>query len=223
MGSADTSNDAPAPLWLRPPPESMTDGIVTLRRWRVADADGFCHVINSSRAEFVEWFPWAKEHYGRDKWCEFRERKARGWRQGRTWSYALTRADEPDIVLGSCDLGLSQGNQGLNVGYWLATAYLGRGYATRAAAMLTRSALEDMGSPFARIVHDVANERSARIPRRLGYVCEGETQPPPGEENPENRPDVAWIKYAVAEGGAGAQGSESALLSPSREESSCPA
>ncbi len=145
------------------------------------------------------------------------DRKARGWDEGRTWSYAITRAEDTDNVLGSCDIGLWDGNRGLNLGYWLATEYLGRGYATRATAMLVRAAFEDMGTRLVRIVHDAANERSARIPRRLGFECVGEHQPAPGDENPENRPDVSWIKYQ-GEAGAAIQASGGVMLCSSRVE-----
>jgi RimJ/RimL family protein N-acetyltransferase len=196
METLESNTNATFPE-LKPPPESMTDGIVTLRRWQSPDANAFCHVINSSRAEFKEWFPWADKAYTLQDASAFMDRKMRAWEEGRAWSFAIMRAgdDAHDQLLGCCDVALWNDTAALNAGYWLATERLGRGYATRAVLLLTLAAFEVMGAPAVHIVHDVANIRSSKIPQRLGFERVGEFQPLPGDENRDNRPDVAWVKY----------------------------
>lgn len=189
-------NTNPTSPDLKPPPESMTDGIVTLRRWQSSDNDAFCHVINSSRSEFKEWFPWADKAYTLQDASAFIQRKARAWTEGRAWSFAITRGrDANEQVLGCCDVSRRSDTTALNAGYWLATEHLGRGYATRAVMLLTSTAFQVMGAPSVHIIHDVANIRSSKIPQRLGFGRVGEFQPSHGDENRDNRPDVAWVKY----------------------------
>ena len=73
------------------------------------------------------------------------------------------------------------GNAGMGVGYWLATPATGKGLATRAAGLLTRTAF-DLGAELVQIWHHAGNARSMAIPRRLGYRFLGVQSVPKLEE-----------------------------------------
>lgn len=62
------------------------------------------------------------------------------------------------------------GPGGLEIGYWIRTSVAGRGYATEAAAAVTRTAFKVPWVEFVEIRCDPNNLRSARIPARLGYT-----------------------------------------------------
>ncbi|OAA71577.1 Acyl-CoA N-acyltransferase [Cordyceps fumosorosea ARSEF 2679] len=183
----------PAPT-LRPPPlESVTDGTVTIRRWLASDADALFHIITNSRARLAAWMPWARRDspYQRHEAVAFTERTALRWDAGSGWDYAITTGEQ---VIGSCGLRRREDNPGVDAGYWLAEGHTGKGLATRAVGLLTEQAW-GMGVPSVRVVHDEANGRSAGVPRRLGFECEGEVE---AEDNPEGRRDTVWVKYRGA-------------------------
>lgn len=60
----------------------------------------------------------------------------------------------------------------LEIGYWISVRHVGRGYATEAAAALTRVAFEVHGVERMEIRCDPRNEASAAVPRKLGYTHE---------------------------------------------------
>ncbi|WP_236683685.1 GNAT family N-acetyltransferase [Demequina flava] len=58
----------------------------------------------------------------------------------------------------------------LELGYWIDRAQEGRGLVTEAAVALTLVALNLAGADIVDVAHAPSNERSASIPRRLGFV-----------------------------------------------------
>ncbi|KAJ2972100.1 hypothetical protein NQ176_g7350 [Zarea fungicola] len=180
----------PAPTLIAPPPEVLNDGVVTLRRWRISDADMLFAAITVSRPRLAEWMPWARnETYEREEAVGFLKRTTTKWEDNTEWNYAITITQGGGLeeILGSCGLMRRDDHPGLDIGYWLANGYTGYGYATAAAKLLTAQGLE-MNAPSVRILHDKKNTRSGAVPRRLGFECEGEIET-------DGSLDVAWVKY----------------------------
>src|SRR5204863_353260 len=61
----------------------------------------------------------------------------------------------------------------LEIGYWVRSHLAGRGFATEAAAALTRVAFELCGTERVDIRCDPDNAASRAIPRKLGYTEDG--------------------------------------------------
>ena len=61
----------------------------------------------------------------------------------------------------------------LEIGYWVRADAIGQGFATEVAAVLTRVGFEHFGLDRVDLRVDPENERSAKIPRKLGFVEEG--------------------------------------------------
>ena len=74
-----------------------------------------------------------------------------------------------DKVMGQVGLYGRIGPGALEIGYFIASNMAGRGYATEAAAALTRAAIEECGVDHVEIRCDPENAASAVIPKRLGY------------------------------------------------------
>ena len=62
----------------------------------------------------------------------------------------------------------------LEIGYWVHAAFVRRGIASKAAALLTDAAFAIPDIERVEIHHDKANSASAGVPRRLGYRFVGE-------------------------------------------------
>jgi RimJ/RimL family protein N-acetyltransferase len=65
------------------------------------------------------------------------------------------------------------GPGGLEIGYWVRSAYTGRGLATAATEALVRQAFGLPGVDWVEIVHDELNVASGQIPRKLGFTEAG--------------------------------------------------
>ncbi|OAQ89734.1 GCN5-related N-acetyltransferase (GNAT) domain-containingprotein [Purpureocillium lilacinum] len=179
-----------------PPPEQLGDrnDDLILRRWRTTDTDGLYAAASSSLAELARWMPWAAKGYSKADADGFLARSAgRAWDVGEDYDFAIIAEGR---IVGSCGLMRRIGPGGLEIGYWIASDATGCGLATRAAAMLARAAFA-MGADRVQIRHDEANERSAGVPRRLGFRCLGEAPPidattelpTPGTRSPK---DLVW-------------------------------
>jgi RimJ/RimL family protein N-acetyltransferase len=88
------------------------------------------------------------------------------------WIMGVFSRDESRCV-GGTGLHPRTGADACEVGYWIAVDEIGQGYATEVLAVLTRAGFEASG--FDRIDVRVAtsNDRSAAIPRKLGFTLEG--------------------------------------------------
>jgi RimJ/RimL family protein N-acetyltransferase len=59
------------------------------------------------------------------------------------------------------------------IGYWLRSSFTGQGYMTEAVAAITSFAFKMLDAKRVEIRADDRNERSWRIPERLGFQLEG--------------------------------------------------
>lgn len=160
---------------------------ITLRRWRTDDVETLYRVVQASLEHLSPWMAWVTGGYSERDAAEFVERTQLDWESGAAFNYAIVDGE----TIGACSLMARIGPGGLEVGYWVHPAHTGRGVASRAAAALTAEAFR-VGADRAEIVTDVANTRSAAIPKRLGFV-EVDRRPPQEPITPgEVGTDIVW-------------------------------
>ncbi|WP_371477050.1 GNAT family N-acetyltransferase [Kitasatospora sp. NBC_00315] len=162
---------------------------VRLRRWRADDAATLDRIVAESLAHLRPWSLWAVDH-DLDAAVAFLADCEDRWRAGTAYHYAITTGG---AVVGGCGLMRRIGPGGLEIGYWLHAGRTGRGFATAAAAALVREGFRLDGTDRMEIHHDVANEASAAVPRRLGFAEVERRSVPPGSSAPaELGTDVIW-------------------------------
>ena len=88
------------------------------------------------------------------------------------WIMGVFSPDDARCV-GGTGLHPRQGEGGVEIGYWIAADEAGQGYATELSAVLTRVGFACFGLDRIEIRIDPANERSERVPARLGFTREG--------------------------------------------------
>jgi RimJ/RimL family protein N-acetyltransferase len=151
------------------PPARIEVQDAVLRPFAVADAEELARAVRESLEHLSPWMPWA-DATSAD--VEFQRQRLRGvveqWSRGEEYQYGLFDPEETR-VLGSFGLMTRRGRGTLEIGYWMHADATGRGHATRATAALTGVALELTGVKHVLIYTDVANLRSAAIPRKLGF------------------------------------------------------
>ena len=74
--------------------------------------------------------------------------------------------------LGGTGLHTRLGDGALEIGYWIAADAVGQGFATELTAVLTRVGFEHFGLDRIDIRVDPENERSEKVPRKLGFTHE---------------------------------------------------
>ncbi len=145
---------------------------IIVRPYRESDAQALFEAVAESRDHIRPWLPFADTHQSVEE--------SRDWiiRQEAEW---LTRED---LVLGVWEktIGRYLGGTGLHpknwehrcfaIGYWLRVTAPGHGYMTEAVQLLTNYAFASLAANRVEIRCDERNDRSAAIPRRLGFVQE---------------------------------------------------
>ena len=76
------------------------------------------------------------------------------------------------VLVGSAGIHLHPGRLGPEIGYWVAPAARGHGYAAEAAHALAGWAI-GLGAPRVHLFTDVANTPSQSVARRAGFAQEG--------------------------------------------------
>ena len=149
-----------------PPTEIALDGFV-LRHYRREDARALAAAVGESVVHLRPWMPWiALEPTTVKDREELLDRWEREWDEGIQYSFGMFDGTR---VVGGASLMRRIGHDGLEIGYWVHPAYVGRGFATQAARALTTIGLRIPEVTHIEIHHDKANVRSGRVPLKLGF------------------------------------------------------
>lgn len=157
---------------MRTPPYRIETDRLVVRCWDPPDAPLLKDAIDSSLEHLREWMPWAeREPQPLDEKVALLRRFRARFDADEDYVYGIFSADERRVV-GGTGLHTRVGEDALEIGYWIRLDAIGEGYATEASAALTHVAFAVSGVDRVEIHVDPANERSANVPRKLGYVEE---------------------------------------------------
>jgi RimJ/RimL family protein N-acetyltransferase len=154
-------------------PERLDGQRVVVRPWSEEDSRGLWDAVDSSRDHLAPWMPWLDAHRNPDDALEYTRRARARWLLREDLAVAIVERATRRVVGGS---GLHRINwkcRLFEIGYWIAQDCEGRGYVTETVQLLTRLAFDDLDANRVEIRMDVANDRSRRVPERLGFVHEG--------------------------------------------------
>jgi len=171
-----------------------SDGVVTLRRWRSADAADVARAC--ADAETARWLPVPVPYdLAAGQW--YVDAVVPGqWADGSAANVAVVEAGS-GALLGAIGLTLRDGIG--EVGYWTAPWARRRGVATRACRLHASWALEVLGLPRLELLADVENTASQRVAERAGFTREGVARALRPKPRAEARADM--VVYARAAGG----------------------
>ncbi len=162
------SPDMKHPDWR--PPRLNTDRL-TLRPFTEADASPlFQYASNPNIARFTLW----DAHRSIDETMAFVNDYAMlRYREGLADPYAITLSPDPKPI-GSCGcFWISQPNQTMELGYWVAEPFWGMGIAVEACSALIEHVFREYGLKRlqARVIE--GNRSSSRVLAKLGFHYEG--------------------------------------------------
>lgn len=142
------------------------------RCWSPDDARLVRAAIDVSDEHLRPWIPFMKEE---PRSLEDTARRLRSLRANfdsdAEYRFGMFEPDGRTLI-GGVGLYKRVGPRALEIGYWIASPYNGRGYATEAAGAMVRIAFEIEKVDRVEIHCDAPNEASARIPAKLGFTHE---------------------------------------------------
>jgi RimJ/RimL family protein N-acetyltransferase len=171
-----------------PPREEIELAEVTLRRWRPEWAEPLQAAVEASLPQLQAFMAWATEDHGLEESRDYIARSIAEWDAGESFNFALVTA--AGAIVGSAGLMTRMGIGVLEIGYWVHTAYTGRGYATATAAALADAGLALPGVDRVAIKHDPANLASGRVAEKAGFTRVGEIL---AEKTAPGMTGVEWV------------------------------
>ena len=165
---------------------------LVLRCWDPADAPLLTAAITASLEHLRPWMPWA--HHEPES-VEAKAQRMRRFRadfdSDRDFIYGIFDADETEVI-GGTGLHPRVGDGAREIGYWIHAGHTGNGYATEAAAALTRVAFEVDRVQRVEIRCDPMNAQSATIPKKLGYRYDATLRERARTHDGEPRDTMIW-------------------------------
>lgn len=169
---------------------------LVIRCWHPEDAPLLKAAIDESLDHLRPWMPWAKEEPTDLQTKIERLRSFRGgFDLGQDFTYGIFNRDETS-VLGGTGLHLRVGKDARELGYWIHREHINQGFATEAAAALTKVAFLIDNVDRVEIHCDPNNLASAAIPKKLGFLHEATLRRRElfSEDNP--RDTMIWTLFA---------------------------
>lgn len=183
------SQDNPRPAY-----RVETERLV-VRCWSPADAPAVQESINENLDHLRPWMPWIA---GEPESVAAKTRRLRAFRGkfdlGEDFFYGIFDAQDTQVIGGS-GLHTRLGEHGLEIGYWIHKDHVGNGYATEAAAALTRVGLELHGVDRIEIHMDPENIASAGVPRKLGFGHEATLRRRIADSRGQLRDVMIWTLF----------------------------
>lgn len=186
------AGDEPVDRRPLPPPPRLSDGVVVLRAPAETDAPELARGCDDPVT--ARWLP-VPSPYTADDGLEYVRAAARQWADGAGASFAVVGAGD-GALLGTAALTLTQRTRGVGeVGYWTTPTARGRGAAGRAAALLGRWGLQELGLGRIELLADVGNTASQRVAEKVGFIREGVARQARAAARDEGRRD--FVLYSL--------------------------
>ena len=176
-------------------PTSVRTERLRLRRWESTDAAALLPLLEANVEHLGDWIP---RHVSQPAPLPELTRRltdfAARFDADREWRFAIFAAAD-NALLGEVDLfpradsgrvPLAEADR-VEIGYWLRADYTGSGIATEAARAMLAIAMDLPGIRRVEIRCDPRNERSAAVPRRLGFRL---ATPTPADSS--DSADMVW-------------------------------
>jgi RimJ/RimL family protein N-acetyltransferase len=154
-----------------PPYVTLTDGVVTLRRWRTEDAADVAKACDDPVT--AQWLPVPSPYAFEDGLTYVDVITATAWADGTAAELAVTES-ATGALLGGCGLKLGGRAMGYGeVGYWTAPWARGQGVASRAARLVSDWGLGTLGLHRVELLAEPGNVGSLRAAEKAGFAREG--------------------------------------------------
>ena len=151
----------------------LTDGNISLRRYRKSDAEELYKAIRDSLAELSPWLEFAHSDYSIKETRQWLKTLPGHWKKGTAYGFCIVDTGDGSII-GGCGLNLIDNpSKRANLGYWVRTSRTSQGVATTATLLLARWGLKELGLNRIEILVATGNKPSLRVAEKVGAHREG--------------------------------------------------
>ena len=156
---------------LRPPP-AMIDGTrITLRRHEESLAATMFEYIDRERERLARFLPWTPMIQSVGDELAYLQDTLRQWNACTLFDFGIFLKEDA-LYMGNLGVHtIAWESRRCELGYWILGDFEGRGYMGEAITAL-ESVLLELGFKCLEIRCDALNQRSAKLPQRLGYTLE---------------------------------------------------
>lgn len=158
-------------------PMPITTPRLMLRITKTGDGKEINEAIADSFLELYPWMPWARSNITVDQSEEYARQAEANWILKNNKSLGLVllifEKDNPGKMVGVISLQeFDWAIPSLEIGYWMRTAYVGKGYMLEAVNAVTQYVFKEINVKRLEIRCDPRNVKSAKIPQRLKFQLE---------------------------------------------------
>ncbi len=147
------------------------DDLFTLEIIDHPHATSLLELIRGNRQHLKKWFPWVDYMQTVNDCNEYINSCKKQLEEGTDYSYVIFMNSKMIGRIGVHFIDLQ--NKHGAIGYWLGQEYQGQGIITRACKTLLRLGFNKLQLNRIEIKCGVGNDKSAAIPKRLGFCKEG--------------------------------------------------
>ena len=154
------------------PKEEIRGKRITLRRHHLGLAAEMFKYVEKDRKRLRKFLFWVDSIKSEADEINFKRKASKQWDNHEMFDYGIFRNLDQSYMGNIGIHSISWCNNFAELGYWICSEYEGNGYVSEAVALLEQE-LFGMGFHRIEIRCSTLNERSAKIPERLGYTLEG--------------------------------------------------
>jgi ribosomal-protein-serine acetyltransferase len=153
--------------------EEFSDGVVSIRRYRLDDVDAVFQAARESKNELSPWMPWCGPEYAVEDSKAFVSTRDFEWAKGSEFDFAIWDARSGGYLGGVGLNAVNQKDHFANLGYWVRSSRTGQGIAPAGARLVAKFGFEELKFARLEIVAAVGNQRSQRVAEKIGATREG--------------------------------------------------
>jgi RimJ/RimL family protein N-acetyltransferase len=150
----------------------LSDGLISLRPYRMSDTDNLYRAVRESLADLSPWLPFAHDGYSAKESRAWIKQRPGEWKKGIAYQFAIFEAKD-DCTWAAAASCIDYNNMLANLGYWVRTSRMGKGTAPAAARLLAGWGIKELGLKRIEIVVATGNLRSQRAAEKAGAKREG--------------------------------------------------
>ncbi len=151
----------------------LKDDLIALQPGSIDHVKPFYEAVHESLPELKKWMTWAIKGYTEEDALQYLNYQYLHWEKDEAYEFVI-KSLTTNRVIGS--VGLNQVNRvhGMsNLGYWVRSSQTGQGIASRAARLVARFGIEQLGFTRIEIVAAVGNIASQKAAIKAGATREG--------------------------------------------------
>ncbi|MBL8858429.1 MAG: GNAT family N-acetyltransferase [Planctomycetes bacterium] len=169
----------------------LTERLI-VRALEPRDAAVLAQLIADNARHLRPWIEWAREGPRTLDATLDTVRRMRGrFDLGEAYAFALLRRSD-EVMIGGAALSPDPADESAALGYWLASASTGQGFATEAVCALVRVAFEIEHATFLEIHTAPDNQKSSAVAARAGFKSDGTLRARLRSEDGSRSPREYW-------------------------------